>query len=174
MFSSSFRLRSFLHAAVAVTGVLALSHAAPSFAEPSPSLPPSVINTVAGTLQMDGDYLWQYSVFAGQRPSLSHWVLDICEDVFDDIVPGSVVGGPIEFRDAGHPDPSTGAVGLKFSTGGNDGQTLIYSFETEKNWLPGTTTAVLKAGPDVPPQTDVIAPSCALGGTNPPPVPEPC
>src|SRR5438034_1314346 len=128
MFSSGFRLRSFLPAAVAATGVLAVSLATPTFAAPPPSLPPSVINTIAGTQQMDGNYLWQYQVFAGQRPALSHWVLDICEDVFDDIAPGSVVNGPIEFRDATHPDPPTGALGLKFDTGGNDGQTLIYSF----------------------------------------------
>jgi PEP-CTERM motif len=176
MLSHCAHLRSFLYATVAAAGLMALSLATPVFATPPPSLPPSVTNTAAGILQQDGTYLWQYSVFAGQRPSLSHWVLDICEDVFDDIIPNSVVGGPIEFRDDEHPDPTTGAFGLKFDSGGEDGQTLIYSFNTTQDWRceDHTTTAVFKAGRNVTTQEGVIAPCCETDGDhNPPPVPEP-
>lgn len=134
MFRSSF-VRSLLRSTLCAAGVAAmsLSLAAKASADPPPSLPPSVVNTIAGVQQGDNTYLWEWSVFGGQRPSLSHWVLDICEDVFDDIVPNSVIGGPIEFRDAMNPDSSFNtltAMGIKFDSGTEDNETKAYSFRT--------------------------------------------
>ena len=60
----------------------------------------------AGVKQADGNYLWKYEVFTGRRPSLVHWILGVCDDVFNSVIGSSVIGGPIEFDT---PDPPTGA-----------------------------------------------------------------
>jgi hypothetical protein len=173
------RLLARAAALAASASLLALSLAAPTMAMPPASMPPSVTNTVAGVLQGDptGGYLWEYSVYGGKSPSLSHWVLDICENVFDDIIDGTVVGGPFEFRPVSDPDPSIDdfdAIGLKFDSGTTDDQTKIYSFRTHQDWLSTTTTAFFKAGPNDTMQTGVVAPGCELNEDPPPPVvPEP-
>jgi hypothetical protein len=180
---------------VASVSLLALSLSAPVMAKPQDgppgqqnnqnnnnqnSMPPSVMNTIAGVLQNDplGGYLWEYSVYGGKSPALSHWVLDICPDIFNDIIEGSVVGGPFEFRPESSPDPSFDdydAIGLKFDSGTQDDQTKIYSFRTSQEWLPTTTTAFFKSGQNEKIQTGVIAPDCEMNGNPPPPpvVPEP-
>lgn len=151
---------------VATTAAAALVGAVPVHARgPPPSLPPSVIQTThAGTPQSDGTYLWEWKVFAGQKPSLSHWLLHVCEDIFDSVVAGSVVGGPLSY---GY-DGSTGETGLKFDSGGSDGQILFYSFKTTVNWQPEYVMATFKAGRNITNQEGALAPGC-----EPSPVPEP-
>ena len=150
-------------AAIAVSG--------PVLAAPPPSLPPSVVVDKAGVKQVDGNYLWQYEVFTGRRPSLSHWILGACDNVFNSVIGSSVIGGPIEFDT---PDPSTGANGMKFDASVAENTTVIYSFESSKDWAPTNLTATFKAGTIVTSQT-VVGPSCTLNPHDPhPPVtPEP-
>jgi hypothetical protein len=129
-----------------------------------------VTNVMAGVDQGDGTYLWKYEVFGGQRPALSHWTLGICLDVFNSIVDNSVVGGPFEFSPASDPDPTTGAIGLKFDSGTSDGQTKIYSFLVNQDWASTGVTATFKAGGNVTTQLNVLAPDCEMVT---PVVPEP-
>jgi hypothetical protein len=178
MFSSV--LRSLLRSTLCAAGVAAMSLTLTTQASavPPPSLPPTVTNTTAGVLQGDNTYLWEWSLFGGQQPSLSHWVLDICEEVFDDIVPNSVIGGPIEFRDAMNPDPAFNtltAIGLKFDSGTEGGETKTYSFRTFTDWGACETTAFFKAGNNETFQEGVLAPCCDEEPNTPPAeTPEPC
>jgi MYXO-CTERM domain-containing protein len=143
----------------------------PVLATPPPSLRPSIVVDKAGVKQANGNYLWQYEVFTGRRPSLSHWVLGVCDDVFNSVIGSTVIGGPIEFDT---PDPPTGANGIKFNASVVGNTTVIYSFETSKDWTPTNVIVTFKAGTKVTSQT-VLGPSCSLNphDPNPPVTPEP-
>lgn len=135
----------------------------------SPTLVPTITNTAAGTLTPDNTYLWSWEVFGGQKPSLSHFVLvDLCDEVYTDIVPGSFKGGvPVEF---GH-DPTTNTDGLKFEAELGDSETGQFGFETQHEWEVGTLDVAFKSGRELYLQEDVVGPHC--GDDTPAQTPEP-
>ncbi len=146
-------------------------------AAPAPSFPPDISTTVAGDQQGDGNFLWSWDVFYGQKPALSHWVLiDLCPEVYEDIVGGSLFGGTgYEFG----LDPTTGENGLKFeSEDATDSGHAVFGFETQHCWEPGLFDVAFKSGQNVTYQSNVVGPSCQRcdecgcpGG--PAPTPEP-
>ena len=143
-----------------LTLLLTMAGARPAAAKDP--VPPSIINQIAGIEQTDGTFLWQYQVTSGSSPALSHWVLSTCEDVFDSLVPGSVLGSSkIEFVTN---DNKTGATGIKFDQGFSDGEVRTISFRLSEDWAPVTTTATMKSGQDVL-HLSVIGPSCDLRTT---------
>jgi hypothetical protein len=188
-----------LRAAV-TAGLLALMVAGPStpgFAMPpqmdcpTPTVVTDVIEVLkAGEAQGDC-WIWEYKVTYNTDPGLSHWILGICEDVYDSVKSVSIDGvqfddpdmngvftrmgrdESIEFSD---PDPTTCVTGMKFDDldfedldGSEDG--VVFSFLVNQNWAPGSLDATFKAGSDVVQvQHNVTGPSCELNTTV---VPEP-
>lgn len=132
----------------------------------SPSFPPDISTTKVGTPTQDGLFQWEWDVFAGQKPALSHWVLmDLCADVYADIVPGSLYGGTnYEFG----PDPTTATTGLKFEVNLNDLGHGLFGFKTEKQWEPGLYDVAFKSGQNVTFQSNVVGPSCEEVPCEPP------
>lgn len=135
----------------------------------APQFPPDISTTKVGELTPDGFYNWEWDVFAGQQPALSHWVLiDLCDEVYGDIVAGSLYGGTnYEF---GH-DPTTGHDGLKFEVELDDLGHGQFGFNTHTQWEPGLYDVAFKSGQLVTFQEDVVGPSC--DPVNPAPAPEP-
>ena len=71
---------------------------------------------------------WTYKVTSGSGPhpghALSHWVMSWCNE--------SALVGCSEscvYKDAAHPDPGTGIVGIKFDTGYSDGESRTVWFK---------------------------------------------
>lgn len=122
-----------------------------------PAFAQNVTNLVAGTQQNDGSYLWEYRVASGKKPALSHWVLDICKDVFDSIVPHSLVG--TNNYSWVSPDPRTGATGLKFDDGYDDDEARTVSFRVDTDFGASLGTATFKSGTKVSSQT-TVTPHC--------------
>lgn len=145
-----------LIAAAVLTILLTVAGARPAAAT---TTPPSIINQIAGLEQLDGTYLWQYQITGGSQPALSHWVLSTCEDVFDSLVPGSVTGTDASKISFVINDQKTGATGIKFDEGFDDGEVRTISFRLTEDWAPVTTTASMKSGSDVL-HLSVVGPSC--------------
>jgi len=67
----------------------------------------------------DGEfYVWTYKVTSGTSPAISHWVLEICQAIFDH-ADGEVV------TVLTNPDPTLGIIGVKFDDGFEDGEMRI-------------------------------------------------
>jgi hypothetical protein len=138
----------------------------------------NIVNTVPGTYNSDlGGYLWQYQVQGGSSPALSHWVLGICQNVFNDIMPGSIgytsglnpitgflptPSGQIEFGT----DPTTGLFGLKFDYGYDDGELRYVRFVLDEDHEATTLTAKSKSGGNIN-TFSVVGPSCSTRTPEP-------
>lgn len=154
---------------ILLTALLALT-ASTAVADPAPTLLPTITNSLAGVMTPEGTYRWEWSVFGGQKPSLSHFVLiDICANVKADIVPDSFYGAPHEIGS----DPTTGYTGIKFEAELDDNEVELFGFETFQEWAPGTLDVAFKSGQNVTLQTDVLGPGCELANPYPPTTPEP-
>lgn len=123
------------------------------------TFPPDISTTQVGTPFGDGTFLWEWDVFAGQKPALSHFVLiDLCDEVYADIVLGSLYGGTAyEF---GH-DPTTSADGLKFEVDMDDLDHGRFGFRTHQAWEPGLLDVAFKSGQELYFQDNVVGPHCA-------------
>jgi hypothetical protein len=110
-------------------------------------VPPSIENTKAGVSDGQGNFLWEWNVFFGAAPSLSHFVvIDLCDEVFEDIVPQSFFGSPSTEWGL---DPTTGETGLKFDDiEGDDNESGLFGFKTENEWCAGPIDVVFKSGRD--------------------------
>lgn len=154
---------------ILLTALLAVLASA-AVADPAPTLLPTITNSLAGVMTPEGTYRWEWSVFGGQKPSLSHFVLiDICDNVKTDIVPDSFYGAPHEIGS----DPTTGYAGVKFEAELDDGETERFGFETFQQWEAGTLDVAFKSGGNITLQTDVLGPGCELANPYPPTTPEP-
>jgi hypothetical protein len=137
---------------------------------PSAAQAQTIENVAAGVSQNNGTYLWQYTVTSGQKPAISHFVLSLCLNAYNSIVPGSVMGSDV--YSFVNPDPTTGATGIKFDEGYEGGEVRTVSFLLNQNFVATTGTATFKSG-RIETSQQVIAPSCDV---LPPPqevIPEP-
>jgi hypothetical protein len=78
--------------------------------------------------------------------------------VYNSLVPHSLTGtNKIEFV---VDDSKTGATGIKFDEGFDDGEVRTISFRLSEYWAPVTTTAVMKSSNDTF-TLSVVGPSCS-------------
>ena len=92
---------------------------------------------------------WWYNVTSAAPPpghALSHWAISWCNE-------SALVGcsESCEYKDADHPDPTTGIVGIKFNKGYNDSETRTVWFELKGcgNYNEGDRKVGTKAGGDI-------------------------
>ncbi len=96
----------------------------------------------------NGNTVLTYTVTSGSGPAISHWTLGTCEGITDNgIISASE---PFEFKDANNPDPTTGAVGVKFDTGYNDAEQRQVTITLDGLYAIGSVTAYIKAGQTTP------------------------
>lgn len=94
----------------------------------------------------DGSCTWRYYVCSGEKPALSHWVLESCVGYNESVnwTTDPQLNGSIEFGR----DPHTDITGIKFDVGMEDGQCATFYFTTSECRGIEVLTG-LKAGKDV-------------------------
>jgi hypothetical protein len=133
----------------------------------APAQAQTIQSLVANQLQSDGTFLWSYQVTSANRPAISHWVLEMCEDTFSSLVPGSVIGS--NNYSFVNPDPTVGVTGIKFDDGYRGGESRIISFRLASDFGIEAGSATFKSGQNVTTVTPVAAPGCNTNNQIPEP-----
>lgn len=103
-----------------------------------------------------GQSTWYYCICSGRRPSISHVVFNLCEEITqDDILDAGTWDGDVNnlHSEGGNPsfgrDNSTnGKIGLKFDQNFRDNECRKYYFTLNKNYEQGKLYFISKAGND--------------------------
>jgi hypothetical protein len=109
------------------------------------------IKLLEANVQESGYFVWRYEVTSGYQPSISHWVLLVCPDLF------------VEASEAWEmvsPDPSTGVMGIKFNEGYEGGETRIVTIYLSATADFGDMTMGIKAGQNSY-VGSILSPACA-------------
>lgn len=103
----------------------------------------------AGTNQQK----WTYNITCLDSHGISHIVFEfkrVCDPPMSAIVDGAWGPGTVEVMDYTHPDPTTGASGIKFEFDPSlePGDSMLVWFTLEGQWPVGTIEVWVKAGSD--------------------------
>ncbi len=98
-----------------------------------------------------------YTVISGISPAISHWVLATCDDITASHI--ATASETYEYKSPSNPDPKTGAVGVKFDEGYQDGEQRTVSLTLNGLWAVGEVTVTFKAANQVT-ETTTTGPVC--------------
>jgi len=112
----------------------------------------------------DGTSTWAYRVTSGEKPSLSHWVIELDPSIGEE----NVLKASEDFEVG--KDPTTGIYGLKFNESYKDDETREIEFVLDKWYQAGKTRIAIKAGKDVEIGEPISGPTGEGGDGNTPPV----